>query len=181
LAFGWLGFAGCTTPPPSSQDVAKAIRASAPFQEARWIALKARERGSCSEALAVNREWSEWKALGLLDAVETVTGEGMVCQAVLSEESRREDQNLSHQLTSRGSAAGDSLDELRVPVAGRNFVRTVGIRQSSKETAEVDFEWQWRPNRIGEKLIHDNVINSAWAQIVSDERGWHVVSVRFSR
>lgn len=170
---------GCSVPPPSRLEIAKAIRTSEPFQQTKWMTIQTRHTGTCADALLVNQDWSHWKALGIIQTEEMVTASGKVCQVVLSEDSRREAQNLAPEPL-HGDHPNEDISDLRVPVAVRNFVHTVDIRQVSADTVEVYFEWQWRPNRIGEKLINDNSVKTAWARLVNDERGWRTMSIRLA-
>lgn len=170
-----IASAACSAPAPSSEEAARAITASRPFQEVRWEAVPARQDLPCAEAVAARPDWSQWTGLGLAQAQGAGSPLRPACQLVLAEAVRLEAADWSNRLSGAPSAESG---ELVLPVAERTFVRITGIWAAGGGTAEARFDWQWRPNQAGFKLAVDTSVRSGVARLIFEQQGWRAVDVR---
>lgn len=182
LLFGLLWQSGCGSgeDPGDEAGMALAITKSAEFSKPLVVNLKTRSPRSCAEALAAEAHWAQWSGMGLAELRAVVTTEGAGCQLSLGEDARREIQAQKH-LLGLAETRGLTPDSVAVPLAIRNLRRVVSSRRISSEVWEVEVEWHWNPNALGEKLNVDGGPGIAWLTVGGDAAGWRLLTLRFGR
>lgn len=178
LVAGWLAFAlfmtGCSSPPPTPEEAARALLASEPFRVARLETAAAEAPGPCQEAINHHPEWSRWTSLGIARVSTVVTTAGAVCRLAVEETYWREAENWSHRAPPQASSA---QTEIKLPVAVRSLLRVSEIRSLGNGVAEAAFEWQWRLNQAGQRFGIDTRPLRGWAQLVRDESQWRAMRI----
>ncbi len=183
LLFGLLWQSGCGSSGEEAGDkagIARAITRSEEFSRPLVVDLRTRSPHPCTEALAIEAHWAQWSGLGLAELGAVVTTEGAGCQLSLGEEARREIQAQTH-LLGLAETRGLTPDSVAVPLAIRNLRRVVSSRRISSEVWEVEVEWHWNPNALGERLNVDGGPGRAWGTVGSDAAGWRLLTLRFGR
>lgn len=171
--------AGCGGGDPSQQEaaLARAILETREFSQPYVARLATRSPSDCEQTLNTEPEWSRWVSLGLAETSAVVRSEGRGCQLRLVEETRRELEMFKHLLS--GNDGSEPLpDKIVAPLATRMLTRLVNARKSGAEIWEVDFEWHWQANRLGERLNIDHSVHAAWARLGGDDSGWRVIGLR---
>lgn len=174
LLWAAICLAGCSSPPPTAEEAARALLASEPFRTARFEVLPETTPARCADSLAGQPAWSRWIGLGLASASEVVTAAGPVCRLTVDEAVRREADNWIHRVPSAGKGNEAAL---ALPVAVRSLLRVSEIRTAGRGVAEASFEWQWRLNTAGQRLGIDTSPRTGWAQLVLDDSGWRTSRV----
>lgn len=178
LVAGWLTVAlfmtGCSSPPPTPEEAARALLASEPFRVARLEIAAAEAPGSCQEATKSQPDWSRWTSLGIAHVSTVITTTGTVCRLAVEETYWREAENWRHRTPPERPSA---QAEIALPVAVRSLLRVSEIRSTGNGVAEAAFEWQWRLNQAGQHLGIDTTPRRGWAQLVRDESQWRAMRV----
>lgn len=170
---------GCGSAGSVEQDagIAQAIQRSAEFSTPYFVSLPALSDQECEEATQLNPEWARWAGLGLAEARPLVRAEGKGCRLELLEWVRQDIGTHAHLLRAMPQA-GPEAGRIVAPLAIRNLLGVVSSSRSSQETWEVEFQWQWRPNRVGESLNIDRQPRRGWSRVGQDESGWRVMVLR---
>ncbi len=139
--------------------------------------MEAFRPGNCESALSASDNWRQFRQLGLIEVRPgSRWDEGRqyaVCEVVLTEETRREINSLSSQ-----PEAPNLRDSIDIPVGERNFVRVLNVGGGDRESAEVNFAWQWQPNLLGRKLGVSTRIRTGNATLWQYEDGWRLVKLQ---
>jgi hypothetical protein len=172
--------AGCGSDGPAERDlgIAQAIQRSPEFSTPYSVSLPVLSDQECEDATKLNPEWARWASLGLAEAKPLVRAEGKGCRLHLLEWVRQDIETHAHLLPAlpRRNAGADHIV---VPLANRNLLRLLSTSRASRETWEVEFQWQWRPNRVGESLSVDRQPHKGWSRVGWDDSGWRVMLLRF--
>lgn len=171
--------AGCGSGDSSQREaaLARAIVEAREFRQPYVAQVAERSHSECEQALNTEPDWSRWVSLRLAEVSTVVRPEGKGCWLRPAEETRRELETYKHLLQDRSGV--EPLPGLIVaPLATRNLTRLVSVKQTGAGIWEVDFEWHWQPNRLGERLSIDESVHSAWARLGEDESGWRVIGLR---
>jgi len=165
---------GCSSPPPTHEEAARALLASEPFRVARLETAAAEAPGPCPEAMNHHPEWSRWTSLGIARVSTVVTTAGAVCRLAVEETYWREAENWRHRIPPDNAPA---RGEIALPVGVRSLVRVSDIRSVGNGVAEAAFEWQWRLNQAGQRFGIDTKPLRGWAQLVRDESQWRAMRI----
>ena len=168
FALLWLAGCGGQNGEESAADIARAISESAEFTAPYVMALEEMSEMPCGQALGQQGNWARWVSLGLAE----VRPEGGGCRLWPGEETRRELQ--AHQHLLREPRPG----RLEAVLGVRNLTRVLGSRKTGGEIWEAEFEWQWRPNGLGERLQLDAAQHRGWARVGEGNDGWSVMALR---
>lgn len=179
LAASALGI-GCGGTDPAGRDlgIAQAIQRSPEFSTPYFVSFPVLSDQECEEAVKLNPEWARWAELGLAEAKPLVRAEGKGCRLQLLEWVRQDIETHSHLLRALPQS-GFGPDRIVAPLANRNLLRLLSSNKASRETWEVEFQWQWRPNRVGDSLNVDRQPRKGWSRVGWDDSGWRVMVLRF--
>lgn len=179
LAVSCIG-AGCGSDASAERDlgIAQALQRSPEFSTPNIVSLPLLSDKECEDATKLDPEWAKWTSLGLAEATPLVRAEGKGCRLHLPEWVRQEIETHAHLLPGLPQS-NSGADRALAPLANRNLLRLLSSSRASRETWEVEFEWQWRPNRIGESLNIDRQPHKGWSRVGWDESGWRVMLLRF--
>jgi hypothetical protein len=171
--------AGCgTTPALERFEAARIIMNQESFRRPQMIRVASSVESDCATARVNADRWRQFEELGLVSVAElreSGTGKA-VCRATPSEEVRREMQTWAGPERFRINGGGEPWE---IPVATRNFLRIDEMRESNGPSYEVEFAWQWQPNKIGERLGLETQPQPASARLWLYESGWHVTNLTF--
>ena len=172
-----------------SFQVSRVIQNSEKFRGFKVFSFSRVADADCNKALVLSEKWRQLHNLGVIEVSQrrpwTERGRTEGCEASLVEEARKEAEawggdRLGQPWPALGSAPGESDEEARIPIASRHLVAVSTMRTAGGETVEVDFTWQWQPNKIGQKLGVDMQAQTSSATLWFDGDRWQVVNIKMS-